>query len=163
MSLDDFFGEVSRADTIPSVAAKAADLEGYRKSIEDSAAVSGGLWLSYLFVLFYLGIAAGAVTHTDLLLKNPVKLPFLNIELPLLAFFSLAPALFVITHAYTLVNLALLADRVREFHKELGGQLAADPSLQPRASKIRSVWARQLPSNIFVQFLGGPNEIRKGG
>jgi len=162
MSLDDFFGEVSRADTIPSVAAKAADLEGYRKSVEDSAAVSGGLWLSYLFVLFYLGIAAGAVTHTDLLLENPVKLPFLNIELPLLAFFSLAPVLFLITHVYTLVNLALLADRVREFHKELGDQFAADPSLHPRASKIRSFWTRQLPSNIFVQFLGGPNEIRKG-
>jgi hypothetical protein len=121
------------------------------------------LWLSYLFVLFYLGIAAGAVSHADLLLKNPVKLPFLSIELPLLVFFSLAPVLFVITHAYTLVNLALLADRVREFHKELGDQLAADPSLQPRAPKIRSIWARQLPSNIFVQFLGGPNEIHKGG
>ena len=162
MSLDDFFGEASRADTIPSAAAKAADLEGYRKSVEDSAAVSGGLWLSYLFVLFYLGVAAGAVTHADLLLENPVKLPFLNIELPLLSFFSLAPALFLITHVYTLVNLFLLADRVREFHKELGDQFAADPSLHPRASKIRSFWRRQLPSNIFVQFLGGPSEIRKG-
>jgi hypothetical protein len=163
MSLDDFLDEGPRPDTtrpVPAIAAKAEDLEAFRKSVEESAGVSGGLWLSYLFVLFYLAVAAGAVTHTDLLLQNPVKLPFHNIELPLLAFFFLAPLLFVITHAYTLVNLALLADRVRQFHKELGDQLAAIPALQPRASEIRSTLSRWLPGNIFVQFLGGPDEIR---
>jgi uncharacterized protein YjbI with pentapeptide repeats len=165
MAADDFYDEGSRAAVaappVSPIAAKAGDLEAFRKSVEDSAGVSGGLWLSYLFVLFYLGIAAGAVTHADLLLQSPVKLPFLNIELPLLAFFVLAPVLFVVTHAYTLVNLALLADRVRQFHKELGDQLAAESTLQPRASEIRAVLTRQLPSNIFVQFLGGPDEIRK--
>jgi uncharacterized protein YjbI with pentapeptide repeats len=164
MSLDDFLDEGPRPDTtppVPAIAAKAEDLEAFRKSVEDSAGVSGGLWLSYLFVLFYLGLAAGAVTHADLLMQNPVKLPFLNIELPLLAFFFLAPLILFITHAYMLVNLALLADRVQRFHKELGDQLAADPALQLRAVEIRSVLTRQLPSNIFVQFLGGPNEIRK--
>ncbi len=45
------------------------------------------------------------MTHADLFLENPVKLPFLNIELPLLAFFFLAPILFLIVHAYTLVHL----------------------------------------------------------
>src|SRR6516225_8727415 len=124
---------VDATPPLSSIAAKTADdLEAFRKSVEDSAAVGGGLWLSYLFVLFYLGVAAGAVTHADLLLENPVRLPFLNIELPLLAFFALAPLLFVITHVYTLVNLALLADRVREFHKELGDQFAADPFSHPR-------------------------------
>jgi uncharacterized protein YjbI with pentapeptide repeats len=149
------------APPLAAVAAKAEDLQALQKSIEDTAAVGGGLWLSYLFVLFYLGIAASAVTHVDLFLQNPVKLPFLNIELPLLAFFFLAPLLFVITHAYTLVNLALLADRVNQFHSELRDQLA-DPGLTARASKIRAALARQLPSNIFVQFLGGPDEIRTG-
>jgi hypothetical protein len=95
------------------------NLETARKAVEDTAAVGGGLWLSYLFVLFYLAIAAGAVTHADLLLQNPVKLPFLNIELPLLAFFFLAPLLFLLTHAYTLVHLVLLANRVAQFNDEL--------------------------------------------
>src|SRR5271154_4562184 len=129
--------QVEPAPPLPAVAAKAEDLEALRKSIEDTAAVGGGLWLSYLFVLFYLGIAASAVTHIDLFVQNPVKLPFLNIELPLLAFFFLAPLLFVITHAYTLVNLALLADRVKQFHNELRDQLA-DPALASRASEIRA-------------------------
>ncbi len=47
------------------------ELETARKAVEDTAAIGGGLWLSYLFVLFYVGIAAGAVTHADLLLQAP--------------------------------------------------------------------------------------------
>jgi hypothetical protein len=92
--------------TLPPIAAKANDLEAIRHAVEDAASVGAGLWLSYLFVLFYLAIVAGAVTHADLLLQNPVKLPFLSIELPLLAFFFLAPLLFLITHETRVLTLS---------------------------------------------------------
>jgi hypothetical protein len=36
--------------SLPAIAAKADDLEEIKKSVEDAASVSGGLWLSYLFV-----------------------------------------------------------------------------------------------------------------
>jgi hypothetical protein len=130
-----------------AAAAETDDLETARKAVEDTAAIGGGLWLSYLFVLFYLGIAAGAVTHADLLLQAPVKLPFLNIELPLLAFFFLAPLLLLLTHAYTLVHLVLLARRVEQFNAIEG---------------LSEASRRRLPSNIFVQFLGAPEEDRYG-
>ena len=132
-------------------ASPTGNLETARKAIEDTAAVGAGLWLSYLFVLFYLAVAAGAVTHADLLLQKAVKLPFLNIELPLLAFFFLAPLLFLLTHAYTLVHLKLLANRVAQFNDELRAN-PEDPAL----------WRRRLPSNIFVQFLGAPEQDRHG-
>jgi uncharacterized protein YjbI with pentapeptide repeats len=137
------------AQASPAAAAAATDdFETARKAVEDTAAIGGGLWLSYLFVLFYLGIAAGAVTHADLLLQAPVKLPFLNIELPLLAFFFLAPLLLLLTHAYTLVHLVLLARRVAQFNAIKG---------------FPEAWRRRrLPSNIFVQFLGAPEEDRYG-
>ena len=83
----------------PALAAKADDLDSLRAAVIAAAAVGGGLWLSYLFVLFYLLVAAGAVTPIDLCLENPVKLPFLNIDLPLKGFFWLGPALFLIVHA----------------------------------------------------------------
>lgn len=67
---------------LPPIAAKADDLEAIKQAVDDAASVSGGLWISYLFVLFYLAGPAGAVTHADLFLENPVKLPFLNVELP---------------------------------------------------------------------------------
>jgi hypothetical protein len=99
------------ASDLPDYAKKADDLEEIKKAVEDAASVSGALWFSYLFVLFYFAIAAGAVTHADLFFENPVKLPLLGVDLPLLAFFFLAPILFVIIHAYILVHLVILTDR----------------------------------------------------
>jgi len=57
-------------ELIEKFAKEAHDLDAVRKSVEDAAAVSAGFWLSYLFVLFYIGIAAGGVTHKDLLLES---------------------------------------------------------------------------------------------
>jgi hypothetical protein len=87
------------------VAAKAKDLQALRDAVVDAASVGAGFWIGYLFALFYFAIAAGAVTHRDLLLENPVKLPFLNVELPLEVFFVLGPLVFLIVHAYVLLHL----------------------------------------------------------
>jgi hypothetical protein len=81
---------------LDAFSSKATDLLALRDAVVDAASVGTGLWLSYLFVLFYFAIAAGAVTQRDLLLENSVKLPFLNVELPLKAFFILGPLVFLI-------------------------------------------------------------------
>jgi uncharacterized protein YjbI with pentapeptide repeats len=136
---------------VAPVAPKADDLESSKKAVDDAASVGGGLWLSYLFVLFYLGVAAGAVTHTDLFLEKAVKLPFLNIELPLLAFFFLAPILFLFVHAYALVHLVFLTDKAKRFDEAVRRQGASENGLR-----------QGLPSNIFIQFLAGPPSVRAG-
>jgi uncharacterized protein YjbI with pentapeptide repeats len=150
----------------PAIAAKADDLEEIKKSVEDAASVSGGLWLSYLFVLFYIAIAAGAVTHEDLLLERSVKLPFLNVELPLLAFFALAPYIVLIIHAYALLHFIMLGKKASRFHAELKRQFpdAVDGAGLPSGAHkdIRDKLRRLLPSNIFVQILAGPPELRTG-
>jgi uncharacterized protein YjbI with pentapeptide repeats len=141
---------------LPPIAAKADDLEAIKKAVDDAASVGGGLWLSYLFVMFYLAIAAGAVTHADLFLETPVKLPFLGVELPLLVFFFLAPILFIVVHAYTLVHLVMLTEKAKRFHHAL-----YDSRRNVDASARESLqW--QLPSNIFIQFLVGPPGVRGG-
>jgi uncharacterized protein YjbI with pentapeptide repeats len=151
----------------PPVANKDDDLEAIKKTLDDAAPVSGALWFSYLFVLFYLAVAAGAVTHADLFFEKPVKLPFLNVELPLLGFFLVAPILFLIVHAYTLVHLAMLGDKANWFHRELYRQIKMPDELpkpeRARRQKIRTDLRRQLPSNIFVQLLAGPSALREGG
>jgi hypothetical protein len=165
---------IADPDPIEKFAKQAHDLDAVRKSVEDAAAVSAGFWLSYLFVLFYIGIAAGAVTHKDLLLESPVKLPFLDVDLPLVAFFFLAPILFIVSHAYTLVHFVMLGAKVGTFDLELKKQLP-DPdeaktvdnisefaTQRPNPRETRQGLRRQLPSNIFVQFLAGPTEIREG-
>ena len=141
---------------LPKIAEKADDLEAIKSAVDDAAAVGGGLWLSYLFVLFYLAVAAGAVTHADLFLENSVKLPFLNVELPLLAFFFLAPILFIVVHAYTLVHLVMLTEKAKRYHRALHNRKRKITA----ATRENLQW--QLPSNIFIQFLAGPSDLRVG-
>jgi uncharacterized protein YjbI with pentapeptide repeats len=143
----------------PPIAAKADDLEAIKKAVEDAASVGAPLWLSYLFLLFYIAIAASGVKHADLLLENPVELPFLNIKLPLIAFFVLAPILFVIVHAYVMAHFVLLSEKASRFHVELKRQINGAPD---KTHEIREGLRRQLPINVFVQFLAGPAEIREG-
>lgn len=140
-----------------ALAEKAAKrIEMTRKAVEDAAAVSGALWLSYVFVLLYLAIAGGTVTHVDLLLERPVRLPFLNVDLPLVPFFALAPLLFIVTHFYTLVHFLMLSAKIGQLNKALDDEAEA-PDLE--AENIRQA----LPSNIFVQLLAGPRGIRETG
>ena len=111
----------------PPLAADADDLKAIKAALSDASAVSGALWLSYLFVAFYIAVAAGAVTHIDLFLENSAKLPFLNIELPLRAFFFSAPLLFIFVHIYTLVHIVLLSGKANKFHTALRGQIEGVP------------------------------------
>jgi hypothetical protein len=81
-------------------------------------------------------------------------LPFFNVELPLKAFFVLGPLVFLIVHAYVLLHFVLLAGKIGAFHAELQAQVTGD--------QARTRLRRQLPSNIFVQSLAGPREVRNG-
>jgi len=99
----------------PALAAKAKDLEALRDAVVDAANVGAGLWLTYLFVLFYLLVAVGSVTHRDLFFESPIRLPFLSVDLPLVGFFVLGPALFLIVHTYVLLHFVMLADKVACF------------------------------------------------
>ena len=144
----------SKTPDPPAIVADAKDLKVLRKAVEDASTVGVGLWVSYLFVLFYLLVAAGSVTHKDLFFETAVKLPFLGVDLPLKGFFVLGPLLFLIVHAYVLLHFAMLSGKVRVFDTELRGQIDD--------GDIRTRLRRQLPSSIFVQFLAGPSEVRDG-
>ncbi len=144
----------------PEIVADATDLKVLRDAVKDASTVGAGLWVSYLFVLFYLLVAAGSVTHKDLFLETPVKLPFLGVDLPLKGFFVLGPALFLIVHAYVLLHFAMLSGKVAAFDHALRQQIKA-PDVSDAAA-IRTELRRQLPSNIFVQFLAGPGDVRNG-
>jgi uncharacterized protein YjbI with pentapeptide repeats len=98
--------------------------------------------------MVYIAIAVGAVTHADLFLERPVKLPLLgDTPLPLLAFFILAPIAFLIWHAYTLLHFGILAEKVAAF-------------LATPGNREDYLW--RLPANIFLQLLVGPPPLRGG-
>jgi uncharacterized protein YjbI with pentapeptide repeats len=153
-------GPTTPTPDLPPTAADADDLRVIKQAVGDAASVGGAQWFTYLGVLFYLAIAAGAVTHADLFFENRVKLPFLGVELSLFAFFVIAPILVLVVHAYALVHLVMLTDKVKRFHHALHEQIGERTYLPKEESKsrqaIRDALRRQLPSNIFVRFLAGP-------
>jgi hypothetical protein len=87
---------------------------------------------------------------------RPVKLPFLNVELPLVAFFFIAPFVILIMHAYALMLLLCSAKRPRVFTMSCGATPESDNK------EIRDKLRRLLPSNIFLQILAGPPELGTG-
>jgi uncharacterized protein YjbI with pentapeptide repeats len=145
-----------RDDRVDKFISNARDIDAARAFVADAASVASGLWLTYLGILVYIAIAVGAVTHEDLFLERPVKLPFLgDVPLPLVAFFLLAPIVFVIWHAYTLLHFDILAAKVRVLEAQIEGLKQATPG-----DVLLFRW--QLPANIFVQLLAGDPELRTG-
>jgi hypothetical protein len=140
------------------MADKAHDLEAIRDAVVEAAKVSAGLWLSYLFVLFYLLVAAGGVTHKDLLLEHPVRLPFLNVDLPLLGFFGLDRRFFWSSMRMCCFISACLPARYANSIKNYATQI--DPGHGESETRVRL--QRQLPNDIFVQLLAGAPEVHKG-
>ena len=129
------------------------NLEPFQTAVNEAAAQVRTLWLGYIALLAYLFIAVEAVTHRDLLLQNPVKLPVLNVDLPLVGFFTVAPVFLLINHFYVLLQLMGLGRRIREFNDEMA-KTELDEDDRHRAR-------RKLNTFVIVQMLAGTREERE--
>jgi uncharacterized protein YjbI with pentapeptide repeats len=134
------------------------DVEALEKSLNDSATRVSTIWVSFLIFALYLLTAATTVTHRQLFLAEPVKLPVLNIDLPLWGFFFLAPILFVIFHAYVLIQLILLA-RTAAAYDAAVAKFAEQDNLSPEAN---ASLRQRLANTLFAQILAGSPREREG-
>src|SRR6201991_428045 len=134
------------------------DVEALEKSLNDSATRVSTIWVSFLIFSLYLLTAATTVTHRQLFLAEPVKLPVLNIDLPLWGFFFLAPILFVILHAYVLIQLILLA-RTAAAYDAAVAKLAEQDNLSAEAN---ASLRQRLANTLFAQILAGSPRERDG-
>src|SRR3977135_2474454 len=119
------------------------NVEALEKSLNDSATRVSTIWVSFLIFSLYLLTASTTVTHKQLFLAEPVKLPVLNIELPLRGFFFLAPILFVIFHAYVLIQVILLARTASAYDE------AVNQSIKVGADNARV--RQRLANTLFAQ------------
>jgi hypothetical protein len=110
------------------------------------------LWTTFVTFELYLAIAFGSVKHRDLFLENPIKLPILNVDLPLVGFFVLAPAILVIFHFYVFLQLYGLSTKAREYNDLLKEQAQTESDRQ----RVR----QRLDTFFVLQFLAGPKEQR---
>ena len=134
------------------------DVEALEKSLNNSATRVSTIWVTFLIFSLYLLTAATTVTHRQLFLAEPVKLPVLNIDLPLWGFFWLAPILFVIFHAYVLIQLILLARTAAAYDTAVTKVVEHD-NLSPDAN---ASLRQRLANTLFAQILAGSPREREG-
>jgi uncharacterized protein YjbI with pentapeptide repeats len=133
---------------------QADDLAAVRKALDSASATASNLWLTFLSFGTFLAVTVATVTHRDMMLERAVKLPLLNVDLPLVSFFWVAPVLYLIFHAYLLLHFKVLADLVDRYV-----DLVIETAVSDRV--VQSV-REQLPSFIMVQVLAAPRKNREG-
>ncbi len=85
------------------------------KSANAASVTARNAWLAFLVLIAYLLVTIAGVTHTDLLLNSPIKLPIVNVEIPLFSFFLAAPFLLLLVHLGLLVQHTALAHKLSRF------------------------------------------------
>src|SRR5262245_50951041 len=131
-----------------------SDIGELQKALNDAAGKASLLWTTFVTFELYLTIAFGSVTHRNLFLEDPIKLPLLNVDLPLVGFFVVAPTLLVIFHFYIFHQLLALARKASGYESLLR-------QVSPDAIDRQSLRQR-LDSFFVLQFLVGPLEQRTG-
>jgi len=109
-------------------------------------------WLAFLLLLTYVVVTLASVSHKDLLLNSPVKLPIINADIPLVGFFQYAPAMLLLVYLSLLVQHVILARKYRRFTDALAAY-----ELKARA---RHVARERVHSYVFSQILAGPEANR---
>jgi uncharacterized protein YjbI with pentapeptide repeats len=123
------------------------DIPALEKSVNDSAVRVSTIWVSFLVFGLYLAVAAGTVTHHQLFVEDPVRLPTINVELPLIAFFLLAPLIFVLFHLYILLQVLLLARTASAYNDALANTV--------KVASDRALIRQRLANTLFAQILAG--------
>ena len=113
------------------------------RSMTQAASVRS-LWISFVSLGTYLVVVVWSVTHKQLFLETPIKLPLVDVNLPLYGFFLVAPLFFLIMHGYLLMQLVTLTNRLERYDEVVS--TIPDPTIQ---RKLR----RQLSSFVLIQFL----------
>lgn len=74
------------------------------------------LYFSFLVICVYVLITVFTTTHKDLLIGTSLKLPFVNLQVPLVAFFLVMPMLAFLLHLNLLLHFYFLAVKLRAFY-----------------------------------------------
>ena len=137
-----------------NASSKTEDLDALLDSLNGSAERFQTLWFSFLGLTLYLAIAALTTTHRNLLLGEQQTLPILNIKVPLLPFYVIAPLLYLVFHFYVLMMLVLLARTAATFEQELLTMLPSDVKQEKYRARVENA--------LFLQILIGMKQERAG-
>jgi uncharacterized protein YjbI with pentapeptide repeats len=130
------------------------DVGALERAVNDSAGRVSGIWLSFVAFSAYLAAAASMISHRQIFLEEPIKLPTINIDLPLVASAILLPLLFVIYHVFVLLQVVLLARTANAYNE------AIEKAVPDAAD--RSLLRQRLANTLFAQLFAGSPREREG-
>jgi uncharacterized protein YjbI with pentapeptide repeats len=128
------------------------DVAALEKSLGDSAVRLSTLWISFLIFALYIAVAASNVTHHQLLSEEgQIKIPTLDILIPIVPSFIVFPTIFVLFHVYLFTQVVLLAQTAAAYNE------AIDRSVPFESDRARV--RQRLTNALFAQiFAGSPDE-----
>jgi uncharacterized protein YjbI with pentapeptide repeats len=87
--------------------------EQLKAALESASSEARAAYISFVIFALYFAVTVGATTHEELLRGSQVTMPALGVGLPIVGFYVLVPPLFVLFHALLLLQLNVLAERIR--------------------------------------------------
>ncbi|HSP45695.1 MAG TPA: pentapeptide repeat-containing protein, partial [Chthoniobacterales bacterium] len=130
------------------------DIQALQSAVNDASSRTTALWVSFMTFAAYLIVAAGSVNHLALFQETPIKLPVLAAELPLVAFFAIAPFFLLLFQFYLFLNLVTLSKRIATYNRVLTEDVGAEND--------RNLLRARLDTFLVVQLLCRPPKERAG-
>jgi uncharacterized protein YjbI with pentapeptide repeats len=130
------------------------EIDALLMALNRSAERMQTLWFSFLALTLYFIITALTTTHRMLLLEEAQALPIINLKVPLLPFYVIAPIFYLVLHFYVLMMLVLLARSAAVFDDALTRTLPA--------TSDREQFRMRAENALFLQLLIGARPEREG-
>ena len=91
------------------------EVKALLKAANSASARLATLHVAFMATCAYVLVIAFGTTHLNLLLGEVIKLPVVNVELPIVPFYALAPFIVVLAHFNLLLQLQLLSRKLFAF------------------------------------------------
>jgi len=93
--------------------------ERLRGAADEAARLAQNVYLSFLLFGTYIAVIIWSTKDVQLLKASPVTLPLLNVPLPIVGFYIVAPWLLLLIYFNVLLHLTFLAQRLHQFNSVL--------------------------------------------
>lgn len=126
-------------------------------ALNAEASISRNVWIAFNLALFVIAITTQNISHADFLIGRSLKLPIVDLGVPIFYFAVAAPTFVLIIHIAILLEHSILASKTLELNRAL---------LRPPFNDSERDWARDQISAYFpVQnaLAGHANYVLRNG
>jgi uncharacterized protein YjbI with pentapeptide repeats len=122
----------------------------------EASSSSRNVYLVFLGACLFMALVTAGLTDEKLLLDSAVALPFIEkVELPFSAFYAVVPWLLVFLHGDLLLNLSLLASKLRHFNDRVAyiGRVDSEQAERTRVRLSNFPLAHWISGNPEYRFV----------